>query len=444
MKHCKVSLFVLVNICFCLYGECQTPSPTRVQKTVIKPQKDNNKPPDNSNSSSNTNTYPNNTRPPDNNNNNEGNNENNHPGRKGFLRNLLGAVTVNLNDTSKKNIPTEKNERINYEFKRQKIYPSADALELLYVLNPWLEKTDDISQNTEIKMPDFPKPEKSLKKKMKEDYRAAAKTDAAANILFDSLTELSNKGMDGFLQRFNAFTKDHEVDASQVREFIDTLKGFTYQFLPVLKQLSGNICKAKMDYNNRNLADFANLLNSSEKLNSETLTVIQYIIRDFLTTNDIRFKTFGRQYQKTIFINASYTLEPGTSGQVFLINSNDGGTSYADSKALRCNVYIYTPSGEVIKGRFRVYFAPYVTVYNMDKCQDIEQCLHDRECIDAREASTAGAVIPNNSNWAIYCIDKNKKSFLVNEEYNYQNIVNRDDTDEESFKILLIYHGNTD
>lgn len=435
-----------MNICFCLYGACQTPSPTKVQKNAVpRQQKNNNKPPGNTTDApSNNNTYPGNNTPSDNNNNNEGDNENKHPGRRGFLKNLLGAVTINLNDTSKKNIPTEKSERINYELKRQKIYPSADAIELLYVLNPWLEKTDDISQNTEIKMPDFPKPEKSLKKKMKGDYHVAEKTDVASNKQFDSLIELSNKGIDGFLQRFNTFTKDHDVDATQAREFIDTLKGFAYQFLPVLKQLSGNICKAKMDYNNRNLAYFSNILNSGDALTSETLTVLQYIMRDFFSTNDIRFKTFSRLYQKSIFLNTSYTQQSNAPVKLVHNNLNDYGSGYADSKALRCNVYIYKPSGEVIKGRFRVYFAPYVTVYNMDKCQDIEQCLHDRECIDAREASTAGAVIPNNSNWAIYCIDKNKKAFLVNEEYNYQNIVNRDDTDEESFKILLIYHGNTD
>ncbi len=403
MKYCK-NLFVLLiaNICFCQFIFCQ-----------------NNNPP-----------------------NQRGDVRRDSVAKKSFLDEILAGIASGLSDNNKRLIPTEKYARIKYEFKRQKIYPSGDALELLYVLNPWLENMDEIPPTTTFKMPDFPWLDRDVKRKMKTDYQLGSQIDQVANAKFDSLSGVFNSEVGDFVQRFNDFVKTNNVDATEADEFLDTLSGFTRNFLPSLKNKSGSICKSKMDYINFNLSELADDISNSTEITDESIFLVQNIVRDFLATNDIdirRSSGFKNYIQSPFIQNVSYAPANFESAQ------EDGSEAdFSENKPLKCRVYIYTPGGEVIRGKFHVWFAPYVTVYNMDKCQDVKECLHDKGAIDANEASTAGASIPNNSNWAIYCIDRNNQAFLVNEEFNYQNIVNRDEAEESSFKILLIYHGNPD
>lgn len=362
--------------------------------------------------------------------------------KRSFFSAIIEGIAGGL---EQRTVPTEKNARIAYEFKRARIYPSSDALDLIYILNPWLETAQDIPQGTNLKMPAYPWLTGGLKRRVKEEYLTGSKPDSRTNEVFDSLTNIFNDNVENFEERYRNFIKDNNGENSvNPQSFLDTLNLFTKSLLPTLKATSAGICKSKMQYFNDNLIDLAENVQNNE-ITDNSAFIILSIIQDFFSTNvrsnaSSLFKTFS-----------SHSLYYTVSFPTHTINEEDkedngvnGMASSGENRALKCRVYIYDMQGNVIMGRFRVYFAPYVTIYNLENCKNVVECLLNKTGTrDAGPASTAFASIANNSNWAIYCEDiDNKNTYRVNEKYNYQNIVDKDESDNSSFKILIIYHGN--
>ena len=359
--------------------------------------------------------------------------------KKSFLEQLLKNLADNVQpDSSRK--PVEKNARIAYEFKREKIYPSNDALEIVYLLNPWLEDVEDIPAGKQLKMPAFPWLSGSQRKQLKEDFQTGSVPDSRASAQFNSLAATYNENIDGFTERYRKYIKDNggynEIDP---RSFLDTLRLFK-TLLRSLNAGAAETAKSKMEYLNANLAYLADNIKSTV-ITERTVFMVMNIIRDFFATSDRggHFSLRRENPDRSIYFTASYT--PGNYEEH---KNNNFLPPPIENKALKCRVYVYDGNGKVIKDRFEVYFAPYITTYNLSDCDDILMCIKDKSgTIKANLASTAAACIANNSNWAIYCTDnKSKITYLVNEKYNYQNIVDRDENDNTSFKILLLFHNN--
>lgn len=280
-----------------------------------------------------------------------------------------------------------------------------------------------------------------VKRKMKADYEVGSRPDSKANEQFNLLTDIFNNNIAGFVDRYKSYVKNQSGENSiDPESFLDTVILFTKNFLPSLKEKSPGICKSKMDYIISNPGDLTDNISSSVQISDITISVVYNTITDFFATNDnsgySRYKTFSSQ---SFYHNVSY---PAKNYEVE--DKNGDINNSIENKPLKCRVYIYDMQGNVIRGRFKVFFAPYVTVYHdVDEANIIDYIMQKPGTKDAGEASTAAASISNNSNWAIYCKDKQSaQTYLVNEKYNYQNIVNRDESDESSFKILILYHGN--
>ena len=359
--------------------------------------------------------------------------------KKTFLEQLLKSLADNIQQDSTKK-PVEKNARIAYEFKREKIYPSDDALEIVYLLNPWLEDVDDIPAGKQLKMPSFPRISGDQRRQLKADFNAGSVPDSRASAQFNSLAATYNENIDNFTERYRKYMRDNTgYNQIDPRSFLDTLR----LFKTLLRNLNAGavgIAKSKMQYLNTNLAYLTDNIKSTV-ITDRTVLIVMNIIKDFYATSDRggHFSQLQQSPARSIYFTASY--RPGN------YNRDNNGNFFpppVENKALKCRVYVYDEKGKVIKDRFEVYFAPYITTYNLSDCDDILMCIKDKSgTIKANLASTAAACIANNSNWAIYCTDnKNNITHLINEKYNYQNIVDRDENDNRNFKILLLFHDN--
>ena len=357
---------------------------------------------------------------------------------------LINQILQNLADSlnKPKQIPVAKDERIAYEFKQQRLYPSDDALELVHILNPWLNYVQDtIATSRIIKMPAFPWITHEQRKALRERLKTQSKPDAVDNARFDSLASAYTEIVIPFSDIYS--NKKSSAKNKTGKSLLDTLTVLTNRVLPALKQKIYSLCKAKADYINNEMEELVTAMQRAVNEKKTNNMYISYLLNDFFSTTDFSTLVYYHHPENTdkafTFSNAVYMNKPRNN---FLQEVKYPTDNFSETKVLKCHLFVYDGGGNLIKGRFHMFFAPYITTFNLAGADTIRYIQSKSATWDAGFASTATADICNNSNWALYCVDsKTNKTYLIDQEYNFQNIIDRDNNDNSFFKVCVIYRG---
>lgn len=363
--------------------------------------------------------------------------------KKTLIEEILRELADSLNKP--KVIPTEKNARIAYEFKQFRIFPSDDALEIIHILNPWLDTAQDtIATQRIVRMPAFPWITHSQRKSLRENLAEVSKPDVKTAQKFDSLATLFNNNLSAFLIGCKKLIDTIQAEYSiNFYNLGDTLKLFQQRVLPALENKASELCKAKLQYYNSNLSEMVNI-ETAKSLSGNNIYYMMMILRDFFATAENE-KQNENTYQAAplnfTFSNAVYISSANERNYYTEIKLP--GNSSIETKVIKCHFYVYDVNGNPINKRFHLYVAPYITIYNLENTTDTLGYIGGKsETLDAQLACTGTANLPNNSNWAIYCYDDYaKRTFVINQPYNYQNIIDRENNDNSFFKICLLYKG---
>ena len=229
-------------------------------------------------------------------------------GRKSFLQKVLTDMVINRDTPRYK--PTEKNERVAYELKRENIYPSNDALELIYILNPWLDNTQDVPQNMQIRMPTFPMLTPAVRKKMNDEYDIGKNPDSYATTQFDTLTRVFSNNLPEFIDKYNTYIKAGNDPGDKL--FLLKLRQFNSRALPELRARADNMCKSKVEYLTGNMRALLEIMGEND-INVPRITYMENLIKDFVQTNKLEIKGLGYVKPQTS-LNQYVSYDPNATG----------------------------------------------------------------------------------------------------------------------------------
>ena len=377
--------------------------------------------------------------------------------KQSLLEQILKALVTDSTIPSRPQVPTEKNARISYEFIQQRIYPSEDALELIHILNPWLDTVSNtIPPNQDFKMPVFTWIKKGQREKLKQDLALFSVPDMQTSAVFKNEVSRYNNGLESFVQKYKEFASVNiNLDNSfDMQPFLDTLEFFSNKLLPVLAERGINIFKGKMDYFNSNLSQLTDnmeyMQTDTDFMNTEQLAALAEIINDFIYTSGFSYQNNSINLER---INKQFTVYNAVykAGNNKPVKNEDNGIAVINgsNNEVNCRIHIYNQNGEPIEGRFFACIAPYITRFSKKDCatSDIYECFKDWSggagAPDEDNTCTAAVAMANNANWVIYLKDThNNKSYAVDKRYNLQNITDTEKVNNKTFlRILLIYKG---
>ncbi|MEP6466142.1 MAG: hypothetical protein ABJB05_07535 [Parafilimonas sp.] len=355
---------------------------------------------------------------------------------------LLQAILDSLSKSLTPVKPTEKNARIAYEFRQFRIYPSEDALEVLYILNPWLANVQgDIPASRPIKMPDFPTLGKEKRIALRNAYKAALKPDPSVGVLFDSLADIFNQLTPDIQQPQQTGTGGLRDKLSQ-KTNKNKLAIIKTKIIPNLERSITAVRKAEADYINASFAELVNNLRIENISEDDLAAVINgfliassYSYYVDVNTND-KESSLAYNSKKSVFLFSRLIQDE--------IKKTDAplGTT---SDVIKCRIFIYNPQGQVISKRFDVYFRPFITTYSLKYCKTYSDTTGyiGEGSWNANAVSPCAVTIPNNSNWAIYFDDPSYKHvYTTGTKYNFQNLsALNGDENSDFYRLLIVYHG---
>lgn len=176
--------------------------------------------------------------------------------------------------------------------KEEHIFPNEDIFELIYALNPGLDRHRPIPSNTRLVMPKFPRPEKKVRKSFRKSHKKEVKPDKEQTAKYQSNTTAFNEVSARFIAANIRAGRGVSADAvPAVKRSLETLGSAINQF----KQKASHTSKAALTIMNSELSILNQLLQKtlSENILSSETRDKYYAIKENI-----------EQYFHVVFFNA--------------------------------------------------------------------------------------------------------------------------------------------
>ena len=181
-------------------------------------------------------------------------------------------------DPKKDTAPATTTRKMAIYFSNKNIYPSDDALELLYSLNQKYDVENTMAPEDTIKEPYFPF-SSAVKRQLKKDYKKASKTDRALN---DSFRNEAKK--------YNLMLS--KLESKKIPSLMrDSMEMVAKTVLPALQNNSANTSRTQMEYYQATLSmmnQFIDTLLQTKKANSWAIPAIQELMKNMMAAGTFK------------------------------------------------------------------------------------------------------------------------------------------------------------